>query len=214
MSTHPLSRPRRPDDLVRVRVQAEERFVGPLWGLYFGENNLSEPVSREFAQLAVQRSGSADAYRLLLIVEVNQDTGEPLDEQPETESIEIFHEQPIDLGARREEIDRRKPPIPDRGVPSEPIPRKKRAVVRLPIGPVVPPAAPADHIMEIAPDWSSSISPPRPAPQLAAALLDDEPEATPPAEVKPAEPSRETVTALPVSSAAPAAKGRRAQRFV
>lgn len=199
MSTHPLSRPRRPDDLVRVRVQAEERFVGPLWGLYFGENNLSEPVSREFAQLAVQRSGSADAYRLLLIVEVNQDTGEPLDEQPETESIEIFHEQPIDLGARREEIDRRKPPVPDRGVPSEPIPNKKRAVVRLPIGPVVSPAAPAE-------------SPP--APQLAAALLDDEPEAAPPAEAKPAEPSRETVTALPVSSAAPAAKGRRAQRFV
>lgn len=198
MSTHPLSRPRRPDDLVRVRVQAEERFVGPLWGLYFGENNLSEPVSREFAQLAVQRSGSADAYRLLLIVEVNQDTGEPLDEQPETESIEIFHEQPIDLGARREEIDRRKPPIPDRGVPSEPIPNKKRAVVRLPLGPIVSPAAPAE-------------SPP--APQLAAALLDDEPEAAPPPQVA-AEPSRETVTALPVSSAAPAAKGRRAQRFV
>ena len=199
MSTHSLSRPRRPDDLVRVRVQAEERFVGPLWGLYFGENNLSEPVSREFAQLAVQRSGSADAYRLLLIVEVNQDTAQPLDEQPETESIEIFHEQPIDLGARREEIDRRKPPVPDRGVPSEPIPNKKRAVVRLPIGPAVSPAALAE---------------PPPAPQLAAALLDDEPEAAPPAEVKPAEPSRETVTALPVSSAAPAAKGRRAQRFV
>ena len=199
MPTHPLSRPRRPDDLVRVRVQAEERFVGPLWGLYFGENNLSEPVSREFAQLAVQRSGSADAYRLLLIVEVNQDTAQPLDEQPEIESIEIFHEQPIDLGARREEIDRRKPPVPDRGVPSEPIPNKKRAVVRLPIGPAVSPAALAE---------------PPPAPQLAAALLDDEPEAAPPAEVKPAEPSRETVTALPVSSAAPAAKGRRAQRFV
>jgi len=199
MSTHSLSRPRRPDDLVRVRVQAEERFVGPLWGLYFGENNLSEPVSREFAQLAVQRSGSADAYRLLLIVEVNQDTAQPLDEQPETESIEIFHEQPIDLGARREEIDRRKPPVPDRGVPSEPIPNKKRAVVRLPIGPAVSPAALAE---------------PPPAPQLAAALLDDEPEAAPPAEVKPAEPSRETVTALPVSSAAPAAKGRRSQRFV
>ena len=199
MSTHSLSRHRRPDDLVRVRVQAEERFVGPLWGLYFGENNLSEPVSREFAQLAVQRSGSADAYRLLLIVEVNQDTAQPLDEQPETESIEIFHEQPIDLGARREEIDRRKPPVPDRGVPSEPIPNKKRAVVRLPIGPAVSPAALAE---------------PPPAPQLAAALLDDEPEAAPPAEVKPAEPSRETVTALPVSSAAPAAKGRRAQRFV
>ncbi len=199
MSTHSLSRPRRPDDLVRVRVQAEERFVGPLWGLYFGENNLSEPVSREFAQLAVQRSGSADAYRLLLIVEVNQDTAQPLDEQPETESIEIFHEQPIDLGARREEIDRRKPPVPDRGVPSEPIPNKKRAVVRLPIGPAASPVVPVE---------------PPPAPQLAAALLDDEPEAAPPAEVKPAEPSRETVTALPVSSAAPAAKGRRSQRFV
>ena len=200
MSTHSLSRPRRPDDLVRVRVQAEERFVGPLWGLYFGENNLSEPVSREFAQLAVQRSGSADAYRLLLIVEVNQDTGEPLDEQPETEPVEIFHEQAIDLGARREEIDRRKPPVPDRGVPSEPIPSKKRAVVRLPIGPAAAPATPQE--------------PPPVVPQLAAALLDDEPEASSPAESKPVEPGRETIAALPVSSAAPSTKGRRAQRFV
>lgn len=197
-AAHPLPRQPRPDDIVRVRVQAEERFVGPLWGLYFGENNLSEVVSREFAELTIRRSGSSDSYRLLQLVEVNQDTGEPLDEQPEIEPVESLRLQPIDLGERRQEIERRKPPVPDRGVPSEPIPDKKRPVVRLPIGlaAVPPPAAP-------------------PIPPLAAALLDDEPFDSPPTAAKAAEPpNNETGTAPPVSSVVAAPKGRRAPRYV
>lgn len=200
-AAHPLPRQPRPDDIVRVRVQAEERFVGPLWGLYFGENNLSEVVSREFAELTIRRSGSSDSYRLLQLVEVNQDTGEPLDEQPETEPAESLRLQPIDLGERRQEIERRKPPIPDRGVPSEPIPDKKRSVVRLPIGLAATPPADVPQVSQV--------------PQLAAALLDEEPSDPPPAAAKPTEEAKnETATAPPVSSVVAAPKGRRASRYV
>ena len=137
----PLSRPRRPDDLVRVRVQAEERFVGPLWGLYFGEQPLRacQPgvcPARRAAQ-RVRGCLSAPAHR----------RGEPGHRRAagRTAGDRIHRDfsRAADRPRRAPRRDRSpQAPIPDRGVPSEPIPRKKRAVVRLPIGPVVPPAAP------------------------------------------------------------------------
>lgn len=166
-----------PDALVRVRYREKENFVGPLWGLFFQENNLSEPIYRSFAQLAVSRSGEEDAYRILEIVEIDQTTYEPLAEQPtREEALQRQRPQVIDLGLRREEIERRKPPEPDRGVPTvaELIEReaKQRGINRLPT--TLPPIG----FSELAP-----LSPP---PALASVLLDDDdvPPLAPTAEIK------------------------------
>lgn len=166
-----------PDALVRVRYREKENFVGPLWGLFFQENNLSEPIYRSFAQLAVSRSGEEDAYRILEIVEIDQTTFEPLAEQPtHEEALQRQRPQVIDLGLRREEIERRKPPEPDRGVPTvaELIEReaKQREINRLPTA--------------LPPIGFSEPAPLPPPPALASVLLDDDdaPPLAPTTEIK------------------------------
>ncbi len=182
-----------PDALVRVRYREKENFVGPLWGLFFQENNLSEPIYRSFAQLAVSRSGEEDAYRILEIVEIDQTTFEPLAEQPtREEALQRQRPQVIDLGLRREEIERRKPPEPDRGVPTvaELIEReaKQREINRLPT--TLPPIG------------VSSASP-LPPPALASVLLDDD-DVPPPAALPTEEMKSEVAGDLVRNPAAPA----------
>lgn len=145
-----------PEALVRVRYREADQFVGALWGLYFQQDNLSEPVYRAFAQMAVHRSGLGDSHRILEIVEIDQETKQLLAEQPTAlEALESARPQVIDLGLRREEIERRRQPDPDRGVPTlADLERETQpAIVELP--PDLPPISAAP-------------------PKLAASLLDDE----------------------------------------
>jgi hypothetical protein len=178
-----------PEALVRVRYREADQFVGALWGLYFERDNLSEPVYRAFAQMAVHRSGLGDSHRILEIVEIDQDTKEPLADQPtREEALESARPQVIDLGQRREEIERRRQPDPDRGVPTladiERAAPQPAADLRPQLPPVAvasprlaailddeEPTAPTRDLMsEVAPDLvrtpPAAPSLPQPAPQI------------------------------------------------
>lgn len=159
--------------LVRVKFCGDSQYVGPLWGLYFQENNLSEPIARGLAEMTVQRSGNNDSHQLLRIVEVEQQHPfAPLADQPSLEST-YTRSTIIDLGQRRQEVENRKPAVVDRGVPSLPIEVRQPEFVPPALPPVLDPV--------------TSIKPPVPiyspdAPGLAASLLDDEPTEPPTAD--------------------------------